>query len=278
MRSLVALLLGITFFGLAACGDLPQPFRHEGLNVAVAPPGPRGVVVRPPDDSPAAAALVKAIVKRLSDQDIPASTRSAASGSWVLAAETETTIAAKTLRWRLVPPDGEAPLAFTQTLPSAVWDKAGPATIDRMADEVLAKYAATLHGETEAQSITAAAPPPIPVIRLEPLAGLPGDGDSALPKALGHALQRLGMKLGGKEADLVVQGRVSLVPGRPGEEVLDVAWVVTDSKTGEELGKAAQQGALPKGRLSGPWGALAGDIAAGGADGIAEIIAAIPQK
>lgn len=260
----------------AACGDIPQPFRHEGLNAAVSPPGPRGVVVRPPDDSPSSAALAKAIIKRLTEQDIPASSRSAAAGSWVLAATPETSVATKRLVWRLIPPDGDIPAAITQSLPTALWETAGPATIDRMADEVVAKYAATLHGETEPTPDAAQAR--APMVRLEPLAGLPGDGDTALSRALAQALLRLGLGLGGPEADVTVQGRITLVPGRPGEEILDVTWVVQDAKTGKELGKAAQQGALPKGRLTGPWGALAGDIAAGGAEGIADIIAAIPQK
>ncbi|BAE49396.1 hypothetical protein [Paramagnetospirillum magneticum] len=273
MRRLSLLLLLLL---TTACGDIPQPFRHEGLNAAVSPPGPRGVVVRPPDDSPSGAALAKAIIKRLSEQDIPASSRSAAAGSWVLAATPETSIATKRLVWRLIPPDGDIPAAITQSLPAALWETAGPATIDRMADEVVAKYAATLHGEPE-QPLDSA-PARVPAIRLEPLAGLPGDGDSALSRALGQALRRLGLRLGGPEADVTVLGRITLVPGRPGEEILDVTWVVQDARTGKELGKAAQQGALPKGRLSGPWGALAGDIAAGGAEGIADIIAAIPQK
>lgn len=271
MRLLSVLLVLL----VAACGDLPQPFRHDGINAAVAPPGPRGVVVRPPGDGPSDQALARAIIKRLMDQDIPASTRNAASGSWVLAAETETTIAAKTLRWRLIAPDGDAPAEFTQTIPAALWDKAGPATVDRLADELVARYAATLHGEPAEAS---APPPRVPTIRIETLGGLPGDGDASLPQALGNALRRLGIKLAGAEAELIVRGRVALVPGRPGEEILDVTWIVLDARSGEELGKAAQQGALPKGRLSGPWGALAGDIAAGGADGIADIIAAIPQK
>lgn len=271
MRLLSLLLLLL----VAACGEMPQPFRHDGVNAAVAPPGPRAVVVRPPGDDPSAQSLARAIVKRLMDQDIPASTRSATSGSWVLAAETETAIATKILRWRLIAPDGGPPEEFTQTVPAPVWDKAGPASLDRLADELVAHYASALHGEPEKPATTA---PRAPTIRIEPLGGLPGDGDSALPKALGIALRRLGMVLAGAEAELVVRGRVSLVPGRPGEEILDVTWIVTDARTGEERGKAAQQGALPKGRLSGPWGALAGDIAAGGAEGIADIIAAIPQK
>jgi hypothetical protein len=265
---------------VTACGDLPQPFRHEGLNAAVAPPGPRGVVVRPPDDSQTGATLAQEIVKRLADQDIPASTRSAASGFWVLAAATETTIATKKLAWRLITSGGEPPEDFQQSLPTASWEKAGPATISRLADEVVARYAATLHGEMP-QDAAAPVTPGL-TIRIEPLGGLPGDGDTALFRALGRSLQRLGLTLAAKEkekeADLAVRGRIALVPGGAGEEILDITWLVLDAKTGEELGKAAQQGALPKGRLAGPWGGLAGDIAAGGADGIAEIVTSIRQK
>lgn len=272
MRFISVLLLLL----VTACGDMPQPFRHDGLNTAVAPPGPRGVVVRPPDDSQNGTALAQAIVKRLTDQEIPASIRSAASGSWVLAATTETTITTKRLAWRLITPDGEPPEAFQQSLPTESWDKAGPATISRLADEVVARYAATLHGEAP-QDASAPAARGL-TVRIEPLGGLPGDGDTALFRALGRALSRLGLSLTDKEADLAVRGRIALVPGRPGEEILDITWLVLDAKTGEELGKAAQQGALPKGRLAGPWGALAGDIAAGGADGIAEIVTSIRQK
>jgi hypothetical protein len=261
---------------LGACGDMPQPFRHEGLNTAVAPPGPRGVVVRPPDDSQNGTALSQAIVKRLSEMDIPASIRSAASGSWVLAASTETTITTKRLAWRLITPDGGRPEEFQQSLPTSTWEQAGPATIDRLADEVVARYASILHGE-ELQSTPVPAARSL-VIRVEPLGGLPGDGDTSLFRALGRALQRLGVTLGANEADLTVRGRIALVPGGPGEEILDITWLVLDAKTGEELGKAAQQGALPKGRLAGPWGVLAGDIAAGGAEGIAEIVTSIRQK
>ncbi|MBI3444961.1 MAG: hypothetical protein HY055_06295 [Magnetospirillum sp.] len=271
-------LLGLSL-ALTACGDVPQPFRHEGINAAVAPRAPRGVVVRPADDGPTAAALAQAIVKRLVEAEVPASTREVVPGAWVIAAETETRIATKTLRWTLTPPGADSLGTMAQSLPTDVWAKAGPATIDRMADEVVAKLSGPLHGEialpAPSGSVTAAR---APVVRLEPLSGLPGDGDKALGDAMRRALNGLGVRLQGAEPDFILRGRAALTPGKPGEDMLEVAWIISNARTGEELGKAAQQGAVPKGRLAGPWGSLAGDIAAGGAEGIADIITAQSQK
>lgn len=269
------LLLALSLL-VAACGDLPQPFRHEGVNAAVAPPGPRVVLVRPPDDGPSAAALAEAIVKRLAAMDIPASTSTSLSGGWVLAARTEKAGGSLTLSWHLTAPGEGEPAPFPQTLPTDLWRRAGPATIARMADDVVGRYSAILLGQ--APMTAGDAPPRAPVVRIATLAGLPGDGNSALTKALGQALTRLGIRLGGSDADLEVRGRFSVIPGGPGQEVLAITWIVADGKDGRELGKAEQQGALPKGKLDGAWGALAGDIAAGGAEGVADIIAGAAQK
>lgn len=264
---------------VVACGEMPQPFRHEGLNPSVLPPGPRAVLVRPPDDGAAAQAVAAAVVKRLVDQDIPASVNRSAPGSWVLASSAETLGPSRRLTWRLISPEGEAPAEFTQTLPAAQWEALGRAGVDRMADEIVARYLPALLHEPGAPSVAEAPPPRVPTLRIERISGLPGDGDAALTKALAGILRRMGVKVTESgEADAVVGLRFSLVPGRPGEEMLDLTWVVKDGRSGAELGKAAQQGALPKGRLASAWGALAGDIAAGGAEGIADIMAAMPQK
>lgn len=275
MRALFLLLVSLL---VAACGEMPQPFRHEGLNPSVAPPGPRAVLVRPPDESAAAQAVAAAVVKRLADQDIPASVKSSAPGSWVLASSAETLGASRRLVWRLISPEGEAPAEFAQILPAAQWEALGRAGVERMADEIVARYLPALHHEPTAVATEAAPPPRVPTLRIERISGLPGDGDTALTKALAGILRRMGVKLTEGEADAVVGLRFSLVPGRPGEDMLDLTWVVKDGRSGAELGKAAQQGALPKGRLASAWGALAGDIAAGGAEGIADIMAAMPQK
>lgn len=269
----------MTFPLLAACGDIPQPFRHEGINAAVAPRAPRGVVVRPVDDSPTATALAQAIVKRLVEAEVPAATREVVPGAWVIAAETETGIATKVLRWSLTPPGAESLGGLNQSLPVDIWAHAGPATIDRLADEVVAKLSGPLHGEVPPAAAGAEAPASkVPVVRLEPLSGLPGDGDKSLGRAMHRILGGMGVRLQEADPDFIVRGRIALVPGKVGEEILEVAWIVTNARTGEELGKAAQQGTVPKGRLAGPWGSLAGDIAAGGADGIADIITGTSQK
>lgn len=268
MRLLPALALLLL---VAACGEMPQPFRHEGLNPSVAPPGPRSVMVRAPDDGPSGAGLAGAIVKRLAEQDIPASTRSATAGSWVLAAEPEGRGATLALRWLLAPPDGEPPASFTQTLPAGVWEKAGAATLNRMADEVVAHFGPALHGVDP--DAPAAPPPRVPVVRIEPLAGLPGDGNTALAGAMRRILDRMGMRLveDDAQADFRVQGRISITADAGGQDLLAASWTVI-SPAGEELGTANQQGPVPKGRLNGVWGSLAGDIAAGGADGVAQIL------
>ena len=272
-------LLLVPVFLLGACGDIPQPFRHDGINAAVAPRAPRGVVVRPPDDSATGAALANAIVKRLLEAEVPAATREVVPGAWVIAAQTETGIATKVLHWSLAVP-GAAPMGgLDQSLPTDVWAHAGPATIDRMADEVVSRLSSALHGDVAAEPPPGAQQPGrVPVVRLEPLTGLPGDGDKALGSAMRRTLDGMGVRFTGGEPDFIIRGRVTVAAGRPGEETLDVAWSVVNARTGEVLGTAAQQGAVPKGRLSGPWGSLASDIAAGGADGIADIITSAPAK
>jgi len=279
--SCVLVLLSVL---LAACGDIPQPFRHDGPNLALAPSGARGVVVRPPDDdSPISPRIAEAIVRRLLEAEVPASTRPVVNGAWTMAAETEKTPAATVLRWSLVRSNGEVLASLTQTIPTGPWTRATAKTVEIIAAEVVDKLSGPLHGPADA--IDAYGVPPSmpgirpPVVRLLPLTGLPGDGNQALAAAMRHMLEQAGMVMatGDDKGELVVRGQVTLSPGRPGEDVLALAWVVS-RPDGAELGSAAQQGALPKGRLDQPWGSLAAEIAAAGADGIAGIVRAAGKK
>ncbi|HLO75329.1 MAG TPA: hypothetical protein VK196_02590, partial [Magnetospirillum sp.] len=73
MRLSAIAVLAATATALAACGDLPQPFRHEGAPSSLARPKlTRGVTVRPPGEGPEARALADALVRALEDQEVPA--------------------------------------------------------------------------------------------------------------------------------------------------------------------------------------------------------------
>ncbi|MDO8605557.1 MAG: hypothetical protein Q7R40_03380 [Phaeospirillum sp.] len=260
-------ILFLLFFILAGCGDIPQPFRHEGANLVVAPVAARGVVVRPLDQSPRGMQLAEAIVRHLLIAEIPASTREATTGAWVISGEVEDSAAAASLRWTLTRSGNQAQGGLEQTIPAGAWARATPKTMDLIAAEVVAKLMGTLHDD---------APPAAPEvqgpsIRLLPLVGLPGDGAAALTSAMRTMLGRGGLKVVDGAADFQLRGQVTVTPGRSGEEVLAVAWTVI-SPTGEDIGASAQEGAVPKGRLAGPWGSLATDIAAGGAEGVGEIV------
>jgi hypothetical protein len=255
---------------LAACGEIPQPFRHDGINHAVAPRVARGVVVRKLDDGPRAAALAEAIVRRLVEGEVPASIREVVPGALVIDGQARPASGGVLIDWVLASSSGQTLGGFSQTIAAATWAKASPRTMSLMADELVDKLAPLLHGET-AEAVSAA------TVRLAPLSGLPGDGDTALAAAMGRQLLRGGLSLSDGNADFVIRGQANLLPGAPGEEVLAVSWVVV-GRGGEELGRATQQGAIPKGRLAGPWGGLANDIAAGGVDGVVEIVRAARGK
>lgn len=269
------LVLTLALAGLlAGCGDIPQPFRHDGLNPALAPVAARGVVVRPPGDDERATRVADAIVRRLLESEIPASTKPVMAGAWLIAAEIDPGPTATRLTWRLTRGDAEVMASLTQTIPAGPWSRATPKTIEIIAAEVADKLSPPLHGES------ADTPSPkLPVVRLLPLTGLPGDGDKALAAAMRRMLERAGLKVTETEgpADFTVRGQITLTPGGGADETLAAAWVVAIAD-GTDLGSAAQQGAVPKGRLTQPWGSLAGDIAAGGAEGVIEIIRAAMQK
>jgi hypothetical protein len=252
---------------LTGCGDIPQPFRHEGPNLAVAPVAARGVVVRPLDQSSRGVQLAEAIVRHLLEAEIPASTREVVAGAWVISGAVESSATAASLRWTLSRPGSEPLGGLEQTIPAGAWARATPKTIELIAAEVAAKLLVTLQGDAPVAAAEIAGP----TIRLLPLAGLPGDGAAALTSAMRTMLGRGGLRVVDGDADFQLRGQVTVTPGRAGEEVLAVAWTVT-APTGEDIGSSAQDGAVPKGRLNGPWGSLAADIAAGGAEGVAEIV------
>lgn len=274
MKRALALVL---LFGVAGCGDLPQPFRHEGApEVLARPKMTRGVSVRPLDDTPQGRALAEALVRALEDQEIPALVHDGAAFGHVIDGQMRDSGKTLAVRWSLKAPDGAETASAVQTVTKAVLFQGNPVLMKRAANDAAVALAQPL-ADPDAQALPSAAGvsgDTRSVVSVLPLRGLPGDGDKSLTEAMRRALGRGGVLVKDDGADYLVEGKVTVAPGLPGEDTVTVAWIVRRAKGGAELGNIGQSGGVPRGRLSQSWGLLARDIAEGGASGVVEVVLA----
>jgi hypothetical protein len=248
---------------LAACGEVPQPFRHDGpVHSLARPKMPRGITIRPVEDKPE---LADALIKALATHEVPATKSSGPAFGHVL----EAVPAAGGLQWMLIPPGGEPAPVYGHAVPT------DPHALRRAAEETATALSHRL-ADPDALPPPGKAVPRRPSLKLAQVHGLPGDGNTALTTATRRALERSGFPLA-DEADYVVEARAAVTPLRPDEELLVLTWVVKD-KGGKEIASISQEGAVPKGRLSTPWGGLARDIAEGSAAGIIQVVATASRK
>jgi hypothetical protein len=134
-----------------------------------------------------------------------------------------------------------------------------------------------------AASTPAATPAPAapvakgPVMAQVPyVTGAPGDGRSSLTAAIKKKLYAGGVKLaGGSESAgrnvYTVKGTVSVTDAGGGKDTIKIDWQVLDPN-GRSLGHVTQQNVIPKGSLSGPWGAIADAAAGAAANGIIKLL------
>lgn len=278
MRLAPIALLALAVAGLTACGDIPQPFRHddEAVPRLARPKMTRGVTVHPPEDSDRGRALADALVRALEDQEVPALVRDGAAFGHVVDGQVQDAGKAVNVRWVLKAPDGSEAGTAQHSVTRTVLDQNNPVLMKRAAVSAAVALAAPLADPDALPSKAAPAPAAVdtrPTITVVPLRGLPGDGDKSLSDALRRALGRGGLLVKDDGADYMVEGRVTVAPGRPNEDTVTVAWIVKKNG-GAELGRIAQDGGVPRGRLSQSWGTMARDIAEGGAAGVVEVVLA----
>lgn len=268
---LAALLVALL---VAACGDVPQPFRHDGSPAALARPKlTRGVTVRPPEPGADGKAVADALVRALEDQEVPALVHEGPAFGHVIDGRMQDQGKAVAVHWILKAPDGVEAAAPPHTVPKAVLAHNDPVLMKRTAAAAAAGLAGLLADPDAQASQTVTAVDNRPTATVVALRGLPGDGDKSLTEAMKRALGRGGLLVKDSGADYMVEGMVTVAPGLPGEDTVSVAWIVRRGNGGE-LGRIGQDGAVPRGRLSQSWGSMARDIAEGGAAGVVEVVLA----
>lgn len=252
---------------LAACQPLPKPFSNDGgppsdlLQLSDA----QGITVLPviDRDGEPLEKLTTQMVAALHRQNIPASYSSGSQSSYLLLGYFTMPPTAPKLIWTLKDPQGVDIGSVVQPLDNGAPDKFGQRQAMERSATVLASM---IQDEAPAESVP-------PALHVGAVAGAPGDGNSRLRAAIEQVLPRAGLELTPRaDADsLTVTGKVRIEPERGGEQMVEIAWTVTDPY-GVEVGTIAQARPVAAGSLEKSWGLLANEAALAGATGIAEML------
>lgn len=276
-------LAGLALAALAACGDLPQPFRGNpgGLAGRLAVPPPYRLAVPPPEAAMLTAneaeAFAKAIAAALLKREVPTVADAPLPLDWRLAVDMRLEGDRVVPRYALFDPDG-APqgVAEGSSIPARDWARPSAALFADVASDA-ARRAADLLLRAEAtrkstapSALSAAGPPRVFLL---PVRGAPGDGNESLTARMRDSLGDYGI-LAQDVADgagFAADGRVNLVPTRPRMQRVEILWIIS-RRDGQELGRVLQMNEIPAGLLDRHWGDIAFAVAAEAAGGVQRVI------
>ncbi|HYZ34323.1 MAG TPA: hypothetical protein VE684_18795 [Crenalkalicoccus sp.] len=280
-RRLLLLLLPLL---LAACGDLPQPFRgRPGATAArLAQPLAVRLAVPPPAQAllpdMAAKQLANEVADALQAQEIPAV---ATEQPWPLDWRVEILAEAEGQRvhprFRLLDADHRPQAAADGApVPLADWAAAKPELLKQVATQAAPALGRLLLQVEAARKATdpeslAAGPPRIRFVGVE---GAPGDGNTSLAARMRDRLGNQGFVVqdAAEGAQYGLLAKVAVTPPERGVQRVEIVWVVS-RRDGEELGRVAQINEVPAGRLNGLWGDIAYVAAEEASDGVRTVVA-----
>ena len=276
-------LAGLALLALAACGDLPQPYRGNPGGMAgrlVAPPPYRVAVPRPEAamlSGTESEALARAIAQALLRREVPAVAEDPLPLDWRLSVDMRLEGNRVVPRYALFDPDG-APqgVAEGSAIPARDWSRPTTAMLSDVANDA-SRRAADLLLRAEAarkssapSALTAAGPPRVYLL---PVRGAPGDGNESLTARMREALGDYGI-LAQDVADgagFAADGRVNVVSTRRGMQRVEILWIVS-RRDGQDLGRVLQMNEIPAGLLDRFWGDIAFAAAAEAAGGVQRVI------
>jgi hypothetical protein len=276
-------LAGLALLALAACGDLPQPFRGNpgGMAGRLVVPPPYRLAIPIPDAAMLTAteseAFAKAMAEALLKREVPTVADTPLPLDWRLAVDMRLEGNRVVPRYALFDPDG-APqgVAEGSAIPARDWARPSPALFADVANDA-ARRAADLLLRAEAarkstapSALTAAGPPRVYLL---PVRGAPGDGNESLTARMRDSLGDNGI-LAQEVADgagFAADGRVNVVPVGRGMQRVEILWIVS-RRDGQELGRVLQMNEIPAGLLDRHWGDIAFAAAAEAAGGVQRVI------
>lgn len=266
---------------LGACGSLPRPFQPDMKaedNPLLILPDRGGVVVRTVAglDDGAAGELAERLADALRRENVVASTSRGNAASFTIDGTTARASDGAPMA-RLALRDGTGAVVKEEVVRLASPSQAGGLDLAAAAKAAAAAFAPAI-----LPPIVAAALPSTQAIKIGQIRGAPGEGGTALVRALDYALRRTGTKLA-DAADpeaLAVDGEMRIAPKGARMRSVAVVWTVR-RPDGSELGQVRQENDVPADLIDRAWAELAAAVAEGAADGIADLLeraTPLPQR
>ena len=278
-----ALSLLLASLALAACADIPRPYRGApgGLASRLAVPLAIRLAVAPPGQAllsdASARQYAEALSEALQAQEVPAvATAAPLPLDWRLVVTAESRGAQVAPRFDIQDADGRSQGAVPgAAVPIQRWAEASADTLSASAQQAAPAVARMLLGVQAARasaSASAIAGGPVK-LRLIPVRGAPGDGNQALTARLREFLSNRGYVVQdlADGAAFGVTAEVNMASGSPGKQRVEIQWIVS-RRDGEELGRVLQLNEVPAASLSRFWGDVAYAAAEEAAGGVQTII------
>lgn len=280
-----ALALGLLLLATAACGDLRPYAGNAGANAArlALPPAYR-IAVPPPTDvmlsEDARRDLAEAMALALRDAEVPAVVAVPQPLDLRLSIVASRPPGGRDVvvpRYTLSTADGSDLASNTGApVPLRSWSSGAPSVFKSLGDRDAPAIASLLAGIEAARkatlpdALTGKGPPRL---RLVPVTGAPGDGNTALTTRMQEFLTRRGVvpQNNAEGADFAVEGHVTMVDAGAGKQRVEVLWTVT-RRDGIELGRVLQMNEVPKGSLNRYWADVAYVVAEEASGGIRDVL------
>ncbi|MBO1074051.1 hypothetical protein [Roseomonas marmotae] len=270
----------------AACGDLPQPYRGNpgGDAARLALPPAYRIAVPPPTEvmlpDEATKDLAEAMAMALREAEVPASVTTPQPLDLklsIVVQRADNNRNAVVPRYTLYNADGESLASNTGApVPLRAWSTAAPAVFKQLGERDAPGIASLLAGIEAARKEThseALAGKGVPRLRLVPVTGAPGDGNTALTARMQEFLAKRGLvsQNNADGADFAVEGHVNMVDVPGNLQRVEVLWTVT-RRDGYELGRVLQMNEVPKGSLNRFWADVAYVVAEEASAGIRDVL------
>jgi hypothetical protein len=265
---------------VTACQPLPHPFADDRPPAALLQvPGSIDIAVGNFDGEPRATAtkLSAAIAAELLKRDITASATTTSHAGYTLDGRIEegppqAGKAIVTVFWRLRDPAGKIIIEQRAQLSGTVrdWQQGADAQVSDLAAAGANALASLV---TETKPPEQQQPSGRVRVAVRTIAGAPGDGNGSLAASITAVLKRADVELvdaAKGKPDLDIDANIS-IDTKGDKQHVKIVWHVLHA-SGAEIGNVVQENDLPRGRLDGPWGDIAYNVAMAAGDGIMQLV------